>query len=129
MRDGAAILYNATRLVGGEQSLALRVGPGGTIAPFDPPPRAALPSTLWRLPRRTRADAGHTPRLLQTLTDAPFYARSVIETRLHGETVQGVHESLSLQRFRAPWVQAMLPFRIPRSPKEWRMKLPEGPSV
>jgi len=25
-----------------------------------------------------------------------------------------VHESLSLDRFRAPWVQAMLPFRMPR---------------
>ena len=106
MRDGAAILYNATRLVGGEQSLALRVGPGGDVTAFDPPPRAALPNTLWRLPRRTRSDPGHTPVLRQTLTDAPFYARSVIETRLHGETVEGVHESLSLDRFRAPWVQA-----------------------
>ena len=25
-----------------------------------------------------------------------------------------VHESLSLDRFRAPWVQAMLPFKVPR---------------
>jgi hypothetical protein len=25
-----------------------------------------------------------------------------------------MHESLSLQRFRKPWVQAMLPFRMPR---------------
>ena len=50
----------------------------------------------------------------QTLEDAPFYARSVIATRLRGEDVTAVHESLSLDRFRAPWVQAMLPFRIPR---------------
>ncbi|GAC1340618.1 MAG: carotenoid 1,2-hydratase [Acetobacteraceae bacterium] len=111
---GAAILYNASRRVGGEQALALRTGPGGTITPFTPPPRAALPATLWRLPRQTRCDPGATPILRETLTDSPFYARSVIETRLEGQTVAAMHESLSLDRFCAPWVQAMLPFRIPR---------------
>ena len=50
----------------------------------------------------------------QTLEDTPFYSRSVIETGLFGEQVTAVHESLSLDRFQAPWVQAMLPFRIPR---------------
>jgi len=26
----------------------------------------------------------------------------------------GVHESLSLKRFAAPWVRVLLPFRMPR---------------
>lgn len=116
MRHGAAILYNATRRVGGDQSLALRVGRDGSVEAFPPPPPAVLPPTrLWRVPRATRADAAPTVR--QTLEDTPFYARSVIETRLLGEPLTAVHESLSLDRFRAPWVQAMLPFRIPR---RWR---------
>jgi len=64
------------------------------------------------VPRATRADA--VPAVRQTLEDTPFYSRSVIGTQLLGEQVTAVHESLSLDRFRAPWVQAMLPFRIPR---------------
>jgi carotenoid 1,2-hydratase len=31
-----------------------------------------------------------------------------------GELREGVHESLDLDRFRSPVVQAMLPFRMPR---------------
>ena len=114
MQDGAAILYNAERLEGGEQSLALHVARDGAVTPFDAPPRALMAPTLWRVPRATRADPGHAPRVRQTLTDAPFYARSVIDTRLRGEDVTAVHESLDMGRFTRPWVQAMLPFRTPR---------------
>ncbi len=112
--SGATILYNAERLEGGEQSLALDVGPGGIVRPFDPPPRAALAPTHWRVGRQTRADPGHVPRVRQTLTDSPFYARSVIETRLRGQDLVAVHESLDMRRFTQPWVQVMLPFRVPR---------------
>ena len=111
---GATILYNARRRVGGAQSLALQVDRAGSVTPVAPPPEAALPATRWRLPRHTRADTGAMPRVRQTLEDTPFYSRSVIETRLHGEDVVAVHEGLSLDRFAAPWVQAMLPFRMPR---------------
>ena len=111
---GATILYNARRRVGGEQALALRVARGGGLERMAPPPPAPLPRTLWRMEQGTRADAGHVPTLTQRLEDTPFYARSLIGTRLYGADVVAVHESLSLDRFRAPWVQAMLPFRIPR---------------
>ena len=56
----------------------------------------------------------HAPPRLRSLEDGPFYARSLIESTLLGERVHGVHESLSLDRFAAPWVQALLPFRMPR---------------
>ena len=114
MEGGAAILYNASRRVGGDQSLALRVDAAGAVERVAPPPPASLPDTLWRMRRDTRADAGHAPRVRRTLEDTPFYARSLIDTRLFSRDVTAVHESLSLDRFRAPWVQAMLPFRIPR---------------
>ena len=112
MRDGAAILYNAHRREGGEQAMALSVAADGAVAPFDPPPRVSLPRTRWRVARDTRADGPVAVR--QTLEDTPFYSRSVIDTHLLGQPVTAVHESLSMTRFTAPWVQAMLPFRIPR---------------
>jgi carotenoid 1,2-hydratase len=38
----------------------------------------------------------------------------VLSSRLLGEEVNAVHESLSLDRFRTRWVQTLLPFRMPR---------------
>jgi carotenoid 1,2-hydratase len=73
-----------------------------------------LPATAWRIARRTRADAGTTPRVVQTLEDAPFYSRTWLETQLLGETAPAIHESLDLDRFDAGWVQCLLPFRMPR---------------
>ena len=78
------------------------------------PSRPRLERTRWRLNGATRADAGSTPKLLQRLEDAPFYARSVLGLRLLGEDTIAVHESLSLDRFKATATQLMLPFRMPR---------------
>ena len=114
MPDGAAILYNANRRLGGEQSLALQIGRDGSVQDVPPPPRITLPATRWRIQRHTRAEPGQPVKVLQTLEDTPFYARSVLDTNLLGHRVTAMHESLSMDRFTAPWVQAMLPFRIPR---------------
>jgi carotenoid 1,2-hydratase len=111
---GATVLYNVTRRTGPDLAMALRFDRAGQVEHFPPPPRASLAPTLWRMPRRTRCDEGAQAVVRQTLQDAPFYARSVIETRIAGEQVTAMHESLSLDRFRQLWVQAMLPFRIPR---------------
>ena len=53
---------------------------------------------------------------LATLEDGPFYARSRIAADIAGERVEGFHESVSLQRFAARWVQCLLPVRLPRRP-------------
>jgi carotenoid 1,2-hydratase len=73
-----------------------------------------LPPTLWGIARATRAEAGNPAPVIQTLEDTPFYARSMLSTRLFGEAVTAVHESLDLDRFRTAWVRALLPFRMPR---------------
>ena len=52
--------------------------------------------------------------IVRTLEDAPFYARSELLTDVDGLSCATVHESLSMHRFVAPWVQCMLPFRMPR---------------
>ena len=110
----SAVLYDVDRLDGSRHAFGLRFGAQGGVSATPPPPKAALPATRWRVPRLAESDAGYPPRLIRTLTDAPFYARSLIETQWHGERVTAFHESLSLTRFDTAWVQAMLPFRMPR---------------
>jgi carotenoid 1,2-hydratase len=116
--DGTAILYDIERRAGGRRALALAVDRAGTVRDMVPPPVAALPPTRWwRMARAIRAEAGGRARVVRTLEDTPFYARSVVSTRLLGQEVTAWHESLSLERFRQGWVQALLPFRMPRA---WR---------
>ena len=113
-RQRSAVLYDVARCDGSQQSLALVFDAQGRVQNVPPPPGVDLPTTRWRLPRSTRSEAPAQTQLLQTLEDGPFYARSVIQTQLLGETATALHESLSLRRWRRPVVQAMLPFRMPR---------------
>ena len=114
LRNETAVLYDAVRRDGSTRLLALRFGPAGGVESFEPPPTVILPQTTWRVARGTRADAGHGAAVAETLEDTPFYARSLLRTHLLGQAATAVHESLSLDRFRALWVQALLPFRMPR---------------
>jgi carotenoid 1,2-hydratase len=107
-----AVLYDVQRRDGSERSLALRFGADGSVQRFAPPPTATLPLTRWSIGRRTRSDGG--AGVERTLEDGPFYARSLLRARWLGEPVVAVHESLSLRRFESAWVQALLPFRMPR---------------
>ena len=112
-REGAVILYEALRRDGSRIDLAMTFDPHGRMQSFEPPPLHALKRTGWRVARSVRSE--DAADVVRTLEDAPFYARSVISARLLGEPVTLMHESLSLDRFRMPVVQAMLPFRMPRA--------------
>jgi len=114
LNNDVAVLYEGQRRDGKPFDLALRLDRQGNWHDVDQPAAAALPRTGWLVKRATRADAGSTPRVIKTWIDAPFYARSLLSTRLFGEDVRAVHESLSLGRFRSPIVQSMLPYRMPR---------------
>lgn len=110
--EETAILYDATRRDGTRLALALAVRPDGTLERRQMPPPAPLPRTrIWRIARATHGDAAS---VAATLEDTPFYARSVITGRLFGRNATAVHESLDLNRFTSRWVQALLPFRMPR---------------
>jgi carotenoid 1,2-hydratase len=110
-----AVLYDREERDGTRHETGLCFSPAGDVEIFQPPPRQTLaPTTVWRIPRASQVEAGGTLGIVRTLEDTPFYARSVLSTRLLGETVQAMHESLSLERFRRAWVQALLPFRMPR---------------
>lgn len=113
--DGAAVLYHAARRDGSRLDMAMRFDDAGGMQRFAPPGDVALKRTGWRIGRSVRSEGDAT--VIRTLEDAPFYARSVISSQLSGEAVALMHESLSLDRFRMPVVQAMLPFRMPRARK------------
>ena len=115
LQNDVTVLYEGRRRDGTPFDLALKFDRQGRWHDVVQPPAARLPRTGWLVKRATRADAGHAPQVIKTWIDAPFYARSALATRLFGENVRAVHESLSLGRFRSPIVQSMLPYRMPRA--------------
>ena len=110
--DGAAVTYDVSRRDGSALAVALRYGGDGCAEPFEAPPMRALPRSFWRLARGVRSEG--EARLVQTLEDAPFYGRCVVEAEWLGRRVVGVQEGLSLDRFDTRWMRLMLPFKAPR---------------
>ncbi len=78
--------------------------------------RAPLPATRWGLQRRAAADRGSVPHVERGLIDSPFYARSLVATRLLGRDATAIHEVLSADRLRHAWVRFLLGFRTRRAP-------------
>jgi carotenoid 1,2-hydratase len=113
--DGTTILYDICRRDGVRTAIARHCDPAGAVEEISPPPVVDLPHSRWRVARTTRADEGSAATVVQTLEDAPFYARSLVASRLRGQAALAIHESLSLDRFRKGWVRMMLPFRMPRA--------------
>ncbi|MBI1170397.1 carotenoid 1,2-hydratase [bacterium] len=111
---GASSFYDATRADGSTLALALEMTRDGAVTEVAPPPLTALPRTLWGISRDTRCEPGFRPHQTKALLEAPFYSRSLVQTRLGSETVTGVHEALDLGRFRSPLVKAMVANRVPR---------------
>ncbi len=110
-----SVFYEGARRDGTRFDLTLRFDKTGRAVEVQPPPVAILPSTRWRVPRITHGDAGCTAAITRSWEDAPFYSRTALVTKLYGETVSTVHESLSLDRLRSPFVRFMIPFRNPRA--------------
>ena len=113
LRDGStAIFYDALRKDGSRLALARRFDVDGGSQAIPMPPRASLHRGAWGM---TQCAHGETvPRVLRRFEDAPFYTRSTLASRIEGEDAVAMHESLSLEKFDRRWVQAMLPFRMPR---------------
>ncbi|WP_372919241.1 hydratase [Sandarakinorhabdus sp.] len=115
LADGStAVMYEGKLQGGADFGMALRITPDGQAEVMEMPARVVLPKTAWLLDRMTRADAGYTARIRATWEDTPFYSRTALATRLWGEDVVAVHESLNMNRFATGAVQWMLPWRMPR---------------
>ncbi len=108
--DNTHLAYNATERSGNVTNLGLMVDATGAISEVPAYPEQRLPpSTIWRAPRASNLPGSTS--VSRTLEDTPFYARSIITTdAAPGQTT--MHESLSLDRFRASWVTTLIPFRM-----------------
>jgi len=115
---GSTCFYDATRLDGSELGSGFHFTPEGDASGIPLPPQLEFKRSLWAVRRETRGDLGCKPRQVMNMLDAPFYSRSMVETRLNGEKTVGVHEALDLTRFRSPLIKPMLAVRVPRR-KNW----------
>ena len=119
LRDNStAVIYDVTQTNGAKTVLAERFKPDGTWESFEPAARREkLKPTPWRVDRGIRSDRSDSAapsRVLQTLEDSPFYARSLVQTELCGEQVTAVHETVQPQLLNTLAVRMMLPWRMPR---------------
>ena len=117
-RTGALCFYDAMRRDGTRASHAIEAQRDGATREVPLPEEQAFSRTLWRLPRTTRSD-GAAPRQVQPMLDAPFYARSMVETTIGEDRVMGVHEALDLRRYGNPLIKPMIALRVPRR-KRWQ---------
>lgn len=113
--DGRSHLhYDVDALDGSRRIIDLEIDAVTGATPLAGASARALPRSRWGVERRARFSGEEAVEVRRTLEDAPFYARSELGTTIDGMRCTTVHESLSMQRFVAPWVQCMLPFRMPR---------------
>ncbi|WP_338402012.1 carotenoid 1,2-hydratase [Paragemmobacter straminiformis] len=122
-QNGAQCFYDATRRDGSTLALGIEIDHAGKVREIAAPPLTRFKRSLWQVKRETRADAGTLPQQRLNMLDAPFYSRSLVQTRLNGEVTTGVHEALDLTRFRSPLVKSMLAVRVPRRAK-WTQDRP-----
>ena len=111
---GTTVAYRAVPRQGAPLELARHYDRSGQRTEIADVARHALPRTRWGLSREVACDAGARPRLARRLEDTPFYARSLVETRIAGHAGMAMHEVLDLDRFGAGWVRFLLPFRARR---------------
>jgi carotenoid 1,2-hydratase len=111
--DRVVVAYDVVERSGDERMRGLVFG-AGTCSAFEPAWRAPLGATAWRLARSVAADEGYGAKIQRTLTDSPFYARSLVRTRLIGCKALAMHEVLSADRLRRGWVRFLLGFRMGR---------------
>ena len=106
---GAAIGFDLVARGGEVRSVSRALDGQGRITTLDPVALTRLSPTAWRLPREVPSQGA---RVVRTLTDAPFYARTLVDGRFAGEQAIAMHETLSLERLRSSWVRTLLPFRM-----------------
>ncbi|NBB46817.1 carotenoid 1,2-hydratase [Rhizobium sp. CRIBSB] len=113
--DGQSIiLYDSVLADGARRGFGLRFDPDGRMGTFAPPPRQRLARGFWGVEGGVACDMGTVPRVIRKLEDSPFYRRSLVTTRLAGDDIAMMHESLDCHRLSMPLVRLMLPFRMPR---------------
>ncbi len=107
------VAWDVEPRVGAPRHAALTFGRHGATGDAPELVAVPLPRTGFGLQRTARARRPADARVLRTLHDGPFYARSLVEVAVaQGGRAVGTHERLDLDRFISPWVQRLLPYRM-----------------
>ncbi|MEM1263341.1 MAG: carotenoid 1,2-hydratase [Pseudomonadota bacterium] len=106
-RDISRVQYRALHADGETTTLDLSITADGGVQRQTLPNPQRLRRSGWGIEREWYGKT--TPSAIATIDDTPFYARSLL---LRGDAPPVMHESLSLARFRRPWVRRLLPFRM-----------------
>ncbi|EYF03789.1 hydroxyneurosporene dehydrogenase [Chondromyces apiculatus] len=114
-RAEVSVSYGVTRRDGSHMLVARAFDTQGESREISARSTRPFGRTGWGLSRTLAVDPGTAPRLVRTLEDTPFYARSLAEASLGGQQGIVVHEQLSLERFAQPWVRLLIPFRMRRT--------------
>ena len=109
--ERVALAYDVTTRDGLEHARAFTGERGGELVESRANGLIELRPTRFGLLRSARSD-GSPIEVVSTIEDGPFYARSVVRTTLGGESALGMHETVSLDRFRSAWVRFLVPFRM-----------------
>jgi carotenoid 1,2-hydratase len=109
-----SVVYDVRPKYGPRRVVSQRFSPDGSHQPFEAPGRYTLAASAWRIQRAMCSESSVAPEILSTLEDTPFYARSLLKTRLLGEDLTAVHETLSVPRLVSWPVRLMLPWKMPR---------------
>jgi carotenoid 1,2-hydratase len=110
-KQGAVVFYDALGRDGTQRRFGKHFDSGHVTA-IDMPRAHALSKGLWRVDHQAYSEA--PPALKSRLEDTPFYTRNHLEILLAGQRCDAIQESLSLNRFKHPLVQKMLPYRMLR---------------
>jgi len=113
-KERMIVTYDAFRRDGSRHVIQEAFFANGQTQPLEGLVERSLDRTRWGMPRTMRVDAQSPARLIRTLEDTPFYSRSEVQGSYLGEYAHGVHESLSLDRWKSRIVQFMLPYRMRR---------------
>ena len=118
--SGTRVHYVTQPLAGRPTELSVLFGADGQVSNQTLAPEKSLGRSRWGIPMAARNHTNDTIQLVRRLEDTPFYSRSLLTLVESGEPLHAIHETLSVSRFQKPIVQAMLPFRMPRSNKTTR---------
>jgi carotenoid 1,2-hydratase len=109
--ERVSIAYDVTTRDGVERARAFRGGRGCELAAVSTDALVELPATRFGLVRAARGESTKID-VVRALEDGPFYARSVLRSTIDGRAALGMHETVSLDRFRCAWVKFLVPFRM-----------------
>lgn len=124
LADGSAVVAYDVQAKNSQDHrlIGVRFDRSGRFHDVELPERLPLATSAWGVRRSVRSQTqAHgtgqaSPAVTRRLEDTPFYARSLVRAHLLGQTVEAVHETFCARRFASAWVQALLPWRMPRRP-------------